>query len=154
MLELPGESQFLTAPVPARLDFGIGLSYRDEEDDVKGIEESEAQLELMLAQQAAFRVDGAGLDDDEIAANKKLTDREKKELLQRALNMAASNGEEDRVRKLLKGEANKFIDVNAPDEEGTSPLIYASCFVRNLFPLSEELGFAIGADAPLMRLGT
>lgn len=105
--------------------------------------ESEARLESMLAQQAAFRVDGAGLDDDEIATNSKLTEHEKKELLQRALNMAASNGEEDRVRKLLKGEAIKFIDVNAPDEEGTSPLIYASCFVRNLFPLNEELGALI-----------
>ena len=135
LLELPGESQFITAPVPARLDFGTGLCYRDEEDDVRGIEESEARLESMLAQQAAFRVDGVGLDDDEIATNTKLADHEKKELLQKSLNMAASNGEEERVRKLLKGEANKFIDVNAPDEEGTSPLIYASCFVRNLFPL-------------------
>jgi hypothetical protein len=85
----------------------------------------------MLAQQAAFRVDGAGLDDDEIATSTKLTDQEKKDFLQKALNMAASNGEDERVQKLLSGEASKFIDVNAPDEEGTSPLIYASCFVRS-----------------------
>ncbi|KAF8543102.1 DIL domain-containing protein [Trichophaea hybrida] len=122
------ESQFITAPVPARLDFGIGLNYRDEEEDVKGIEESERRLESMMAQQAAFRVDGSGLDDEEIATSTKLSDQEKKDLLQKALNMAASNGEEERVRKLLKGGASKIIDVNAPDEEGTSPLIYASCF--------------------------
>ncbi|KAA8900456.1 hypothetical protein FN846DRAFT_899788 [Sphaerosporella brunnea] len=122
-----GESQFITAPVPARLDFG-NLGYRDEEEDVKGIEESELRLESMLAQQAAFRLDGAGLDDDEIATSTKLTDQEKKDLLQKALNMAASNGEDERVQKLLNGEAKKYIDVNAPDEEGTSPLIYASCF--------------------------
>jgi hypothetical protein len=130
-----GESQFITTPVPARLDFGIGLNYRDEEEDVKGIEESERRLESMMAQQAAFRVDGSGLDDEEIATSTKLSDQEKKDLLQKALNMAASNGEEERVRKLLKGEASKIIDVNAPDEEGTSPLIYASCFVRSHYTL-------------------
>jgi hypothetical protein len=107
------------------------MNYDDEEDDVKDLKESELRLESMLAQQAAFRVDGAGLDDDEIATSTKLTDQEKKDLLQKALNMAASNGEDERVQKLLGGEARKFIDINAPDEEGTSPLIYASCFVRS-----------------------
>lgn len=120
--------------MPARLDFGTGLSYRDEEEDVKGIEESERHLETMMAQQAAFRVDGSGLDDDEIAASAKLTDKQKKGLLQKALNMAASNGEDERVRRLLKGETGKIIDVNAPDEEGSSPLIYASCFVSSPCP--------------------
>jgi hypothetical protein len=141
----PGESQFITAPVPARLDFGIGLNYRDEEEDVKGIEESERRLESMMAQQAAFKMDGSGLDDDEITSSTKLSDREKKDLLQKALNMAASNGEEERVRKLLKGEASKIIDVNAPDEEGTSPLIYASCFVRSHCTLGGyQLGLYFG----------
>jgi hypothetical protein len=91
----------------------------------------------MMAQQAAFRLDGANMDDDEIATSKTFTEQEKKDLLQKALNMAASNGEDERVRKLLNGESKKFININLPDEEGTSPLIYASCFVRPpllLFP--------------------
>jgi len=98
-----------------------------------------------MAQQAAFKMDGSGLDDDEITSSTKLSDREKKDLLQKALNMAASNGEEERVRKLLKGEASKIIDVNAPDEEGTSPLIYASCFVRSHCTLGGyQLGLYFG----------
>jgi hypothetical protein len=44
--------------------------------------------------------------------------------------MAASNGDVDRVHKLVGGKAKDYVDVNMPDEEGTVPLIYASCFVR------------------------
>jgi hypothetical protein len=47
--------------------------------------------------------------------------------------MAASNGDVDRVRKLVQGEARTYVDVNKPDEEGTVPLIYASCFVSGLY---------------------
>jgi len=42
--------------------------------------------------------------------------------------MAASNGDVQRVRKLVEGKAKQYVDVNMPDEEGTAPLIYASCF--------------------------
>ncbi|KAF4971446.1 hypothetical protein F66182_17787 [Fusarium sp. NRRL 66182] len=42
--------------------------------------------------------------------------------------MAASNGDVDRVRKLVNGHAHQYVDVNKPDEEGAVPLIYASCF--------------------------
>ncbi|CCX32256.1 DIL domain-containing protein [Pyronema domesticum] len=123
-----GESTFITAPVPARLDFNIGFRDDDEDADVKELAESERRLESMMAQQAAFRLDGASMNDDEIATSKAFTEQEKKDLLQKALNMAASNGEDERVRKLLNGESRKFININLPDEEGTSPLIYASCF--------------------------
>jgi ankyrin repeat protein len=43
--------------------------------------------------------------------------------------MAASNGNTEQVAKLLSGKAKEYVDVNAPDEDGTPPLIYASCFV-------------------------
>jgi hypothetical protein len=100
---------------------------------VKGIEESERRLESMIAAQAALRTDSSGLEDAEgIVKSKSLSEREKKDMLQKALNMAASNGEADRVRKILTGKAKDIVDVNAVDEEGTSSLIYASCFVRIL----------------------
>ena len=84
----------------------------------------------MLAAQAAHREDGFGVGDEEsVIANQTLADSEKKEILQRSLNMAASNGDVERVRRLVNGKAKDYVDVNAPDEEGTAPLIYASCFV-------------------------
>lgn len=83
----------------------------------------------MLAAQAAHRDGSASEDEDAVAMSNKLTDAEKKEMIQRALNMAASNGDVDRIEKILGGKAKPFVDVDAPDEEGTAPLIYASCFV-------------------------
>lgn len=132
-LRFTGEPQFITAPVPARLNFNLDPDFRDEDDDVKGIADSDTRLVSMLAAQAAFN-DGSGLEDeDEIADNPKLSDKEKTDLLQRALNMAASNGDEGKCRRILEGKGRQYIDVNAPDEEGTSPLIYASCFVSHAF---------------------
>lgn len=94
----------------------------------------------MLAAQAAFN-DGSGLEDeDEVAGNAKLSDRAKTEHLQRALNMAASNGDEAKVKRILEGKGKRYVDVNAPDEEGTSPLIYASCFVSLCFSVLGRIG--------------
>lgn len=84
----------------------------------------------MLAAQAAHReMDSLRTDDDDIALDDKLSEEEKKSILQKSLNMAASNGDVDRVRKLVNGHAHQYVDVNKPDEEGAVPLIYASCFV-------------------------
>lgn len=84
----------------------------------------------MLAAQAHHR-EGSTVDEDEdvIATDKKLTVEEKRSILQKNLNMAASNGDVARVQRLVGGRAKEFVDVNAPDDEGTVPLIYASCFV-------------------------
>lgn len=85
----------------------------------------------MVAAQAHHREDGSpGQDEDAIATDDKLSASEKKEILQKSLNMAASNGDVARIQKLVGGRAKEFVDVNQPDEEGTVPLIYASCFVR------------------------
>lgn len=102
----------------------------------------------MLAAQAAHREDGSVAEDESsIVANKKLSDQEKKEMLQKSLNMAASNGDVDRIQRLVNGDTKDYIDINAPDEEGTAPLIYASCFVSALictgeagFPLTLTIG--------------
>jgi hypothetical protein len=107
-------------------------SYYDGDDDETAarLEDGEARLMEMLAAQAAHRENSSlGTDEDDIALDEKLSDDEKKNLLQKSLNMAASNGNVDRVRKLVSGNAREYVDVNKPDEEGTVPLIYASCFV-------------------------
>ena len=84
----------------------------------------------MLAAQAAHRDDGSAVEDeDSIFIDKTLSDADKKGLLQRSLHNAASNGDVDRVRRLLQPKMKNYIDINAPDEEGTAPIIYASCFV-------------------------
>jgi hypothetical protein len=82
----------------------------------------------MLAAQAAHLA-GPEHDEEAVANDEKLSESEKKNLLQKTLNTAASNGDVEKVRKLVTGSARSFIDVNAPDEDGTPPLIYASCFV-------------------------
>ncbi|GAB1216091.1 hypothetical protein ATERTT37_005296 [Aspergillus terreus] len=151
-----GQSQFLTTPVAAKpLSFSLALddhSHDDEhslqaqygrglgaaaaaaDDDNEStvtarLEDSDARLMEMLAAQAAHReVESLGADEDAIASDEKLSESEKKDILQRSLNMAASNGDVDRVHKLVQGKAKDYVDVNMPDEEGTVPLIYASCF--------------------------
>ena len=86
----------------------------------------------MLAAQAAHREDGSAAGDEEaIAADKKLSDTEKKSMLQKSLHNAASNGDVDQVGRVLQDPARKYVDINGPDEEGTAPIIYASCFVSS-----------------------
>lgn len=133
LLTHAGQSQFLTAPIIAQpLQFN-SLTLEDPEDDVDmpapSHIENDSRLMEMLAAQAAHRDSSASEDEDAIATNGKLSTEEKKEMLQKTLNMAASNGDVDRINRLLKGEAKEFVDVNTSDEEGTAPLIYASCFV-------------------------
>lgn len=140
-----GQSQFLTTPLTVKpLSFNLALDEHSHDyenysrsfpgDDNEStttarIEDSDARLMEMLAAQAAHReVDSLAADEDSIATDEKLTDAEKRNILQRSLNMAASNGDMARVQKLLGGKAKEYVDVNMPDEEGTVPLIYASCF--------------------------
>ncbi|EGR48787.1 uncharacterized protein TRIREDRAFT_78010 [Trichoderma reesei QM6a] len=126
-----GQSQFLTSPVLAKpLNFGdLSLNDSNENDFIdSGPKDSDARLMEMLAAQAAHRNEAALEDEDAIINNDKMTESEKKDILQRALTMAASNGDTERVKKLLEGEAKPFVDVNLADDDGTPALIYASCF--------------------------
>ncbi|KAF1983545.1 DIL and ankyrin domain-containing protein [Aulographum hederae CBS 113979] len=128
-----GQSQFLTSPVPARpINFNLSLDDPSYEQDMgsRGMAESDDKLVQMLQNQARLKEDTemvAG-DEDAILGDEKTSDSDKKEVLQSMFTTAASNGEVERVKALLNGPANKFIDINAPDSEGTPPLIYASCF--------------------------
>ncbi|OAA80353.1 DIL and ankyrin domain containing protein [Akanthomyces lecanii RCEF 1005] len=127
-----GESQFLTTPAVAKpLNFAnLSLNDNDYEGDItKRPQDSDARLMEMLAAQAAAHQAGHGVEDDNaIAEDGKMSEDEKKDALQKSLNMAASNGDVGKITKMLTGKAKAYIDVNAPDEDGTPPLIYASCF--------------------------
>ncbi|KAK0651466.1 hypothetical protein B0T16DRAFT_426299 [Cercophora newfieldiana] len=126
-----GQSQFLTSPMLAKpLSFG-DLTLNDPNYDgelTKGGPDSETRLMEMLAAQAAHSTGVVFEDEDAVASDEKRAPEEKKDLLQKAFIMAASNGNVESINKILKGKAKEFIDVNAPDDEGTPALIYASCF--------------------------
>lgn len=136
LMSTSGQSQFLTTPSVAKpLNFGnLSLNDTDYDHDItkstEGPKDSETRLMEMIAAQAAHSAGPAFEDEGEIANDDNLTDSEKSDKLQKALNMAASNGDVDRIRRLLGGKARTYIDINAEDEDGTPPLIYASCFVR------------------------
>ena len=127
-----GQSQFLTTPTPVSpLAFNLSVS---EDDDYNhftpSAEDNDTRLMEMLAAQAAHREDESVPGDEEaVISDEKLSEDEKRRLLQKSLHMAASNGDIDRVKRLVEGKARRYIDLDAADEEGTAPLIYASCFV-------------------------
>lgn len=122
-----GQSQILTAPIPARLNFALDPN---DDVDIGHLTDNEGRLESMLATQTALRQDEWSLQDDTaILSNNTLPDDKKRELLQKSLTMAASNGDVMRIAKLLGGEAKKYVDIDMADEEGTNSLIYAACFV-------------------------
>ena len=100
-----------------------------DEDVTKAGSDGDTRLMEMMAAQAAHAAAGALEDVEAVASDKKLLDQEKKDILQKALNMAASNGNVEQVKKLLQGSSKQYVDINAVDEDGTPPLIFASCFV-------------------------
>jgi ankyrin repeat protein len=115
--------------MPAQpISFSLSLddpSYGDE--DIQQLEDSDSRLVQMLAHQARLKNDNSG-DEAKVVADDKLSDDEKKQALQGLLTLAASNGEFERVQRLLNGKAKEYIDIDAVDAEGTPPLVYASCF--------------------------
>jgi hypothetical protein len=129
-----GQSQFLTSPILAKPIKFSSLTLDDHEYDqelTKGIADSDTRLMEMMQAQAQNHGGQTFEDVNAVADDDKLQDEEKKTMLQKALNMSASNGDLAQVSKILTGKAKTFVDVNAPDEDGTPPLVYASCFVSN-----------------------
>ena len=131
-------SRSLTGTFDLKLDSPLGLEYNgDKENEIQArLEDNEQGFmnsyisSVKTQRQALGGLDGHEDygDDDNVASDGKLSAEEKKNVLQKALNMAASNGDTERVRRLLGGQPKRFVDVNKPDEEGTVPLIYAGCF--------------------------
>lgn len=143
--ERTGQSQFLTSPMLAKpLQFkDLTLDDPNYDEDLtspRGPIDSDSRLMEMLAAQAAHQVGPSFTDVDTIADDDKIPEEEKKDMIQKAMHMAASNGDVESVRRILGGKARPFVDINGPDEDGTTPLIYASCFVG--CPIPMHSGFA------------
>lgn len=133
-MENTGSSQYLTTPTPAKpLAFNIqpdSPSYDDDETAAR-IEDSDARLMEMLAAQAQHHRDNGATSaesEDAVVNDDKLAKEEKTGILQKSLIMAASNGDVDRVKRLVNGAAKEYVDVNVVDDDGTGALVYASCF--------------------------
>lgn len=119
---MPAQSLAFNLSLDDEVDVDAGPAQRHEDND--------SRLMEMLAAQAAHREDGStAADEESIVANRELSHAEKKAVLQKILHNAASNGDVEQVNRILHGSAKIFVDINGPDEEGTAPLIYASCFV-------------------------
>ena len=118
-----GQTQYLRSPVPARPLFNIAGDDNSSHD----LGDEDERYVQMLEAQAKLRTDSS-FDEETVVSDEKLSDQEKRDTLQGMLATSASNGEVERVQKLLSGSAKKYVDVNVPDAGGTTPLIYASCF--------------------------
>ena len=149
-----GQSQILTSSMPAQpLAFNLSLDDNiGDEVATQQLQENDSRLMEMLAAQAAHREDGSvAADEEAIVKDKKMPEVQKKATLQRTLHNAASNGDVEQIDRLLNGSARNLIDLNGPDEEGTAPIIYASCFVsrgvRSVFLKYNKLSFnALGSS--------
>jgi len=64
----------------------------------------------------------AVVDDNHISKQEKMTQ------LQSLFSRAASNGDIRCVRSMLHSRAREYIDIDAEDEDGNTPLIHAACF--------------------------
>ncbi|KAI9654021.1 MAG: hypothetical protein M1831_005538 [Alyxoria varia] len=127
-----GQAQVLTTSSTAKpLNFNLSLDDYGQDADLsipsKG--DTHGRFDKMLAAQAAHKSNSSAEgDEDQVASDTKMPASDKKEILQRSLNLSASNGDTDRLQRLLSGAVKDFVDLNAPDTDGTAPLIYASCF--------------------------
>lgn len=123
-----GQSQFISNPLPPKpLNFNLSLD--GPTDANPSDKETDTRLNEMIERQSRLKHDSMSEgQEDQIVKDEKLSDAEKKEILQNSLNLAASNGDSATVERYVSGNAKEFIDVNAADSDGTPPLIYAACF--------------------------
>jgi ankyrin repeat protein len=113
------------------LSFNLSLddpNYGDDDLGMQRREDSDDRFMQMLASQARLKDDDDAGGVEATLKDDSLSDSAKRDTLQSMFTMAASNGQLDRVQAFLDGPARDWIDLNAPDAEGTPPLIYASCF--------------------------
>ncbi|KAK7948262.1 Dilute domain-containing protein C25B8.08 [Apiospora aurea] len=108
-----GQSQFLTSPILAKpLQFSdLTLEDTDYDPDVtKAMPDSDTRLMEMLAAQAQHHGGEGLVDPDEIANDEKRSTTEKENILQKSLAMAASNGDLVQVKRILGGDAKKYVN--------------------------------------------
>ncbi|KAI6844573.1 hypothetical protein KC340_g16411 [Hortaea werneckii] len=127
-----GQSQFLTAPAAANpSNFNLALHEPDQDDAFdRDFGHDDARVAEMLAVQGSKASEGeAGeAEEEDVVQDEKLSRDQKSQTLQDFLFMAASNGDAQRVQRLVRGHASDLVKLDAVDSEGTPPLVYASCF--------------------------
>ncbi|ANB14031.1 hypothetical protein AWJ20_4987 [Sugiyamaella lignohabitans] len=85
-------------------------------------------------------------DPEDVVLDESKSHEEKSQILQKMLFSASSNGDIDRVHDLLGSETTRpFIDVNRKDENGSTALIYSSCFGHDAV-VAELLRFSASPD--------
>ncbi|KAK5712027.1 Allantoicase [Elasticomyces elasticus] len=124
------QEQFITAPTTAK-PFNLALSDPDGEDAFgKDFGNDDARMAEMLAARVRkhSEADVVETEEDDVLQDDSLSREQKAQALQDFMFMAASNGDAQRVQRLVRGRASDLVDLNAVDAEGTPPLVYASCF--------------------------
>jgi hypothetical protein len=86
-----------------------------------------AQMLNLQSHQSDPQNAGEAAEEDVLKDNQLSRDQQAK-ALQDFLFMAASNGDAQRVQRLVRGAASDLVEIDAVDAEGTPPIVYASCF--------------------------
>ncbi|KAK0287341.1 Allantoicase [Friedmanniomyces endolithicus] len=124
------QEQFITAPTAAK-PFSLALNEPDSGDAFdRDFGNDDARVAEMLAARVrkVNEADVVETEEEDVLQDDKLSREQKALALQDFLFMAASNGDAQRVQRLVRGRASDLIELNAVDAEGTPPLVYASCF--------------------------
>jgi hypothetical protein len=85
------------------------------------------------------------MDPEDVLEDDTRSQEDKAHVLQKMLFTASSNGNLEKVHDLLGGPAKDLIDINAKDENGSTALIYSSCFGKDAIVI-ELLRFGALAD--------
>ncbi|CAG8719021.1 3296_t:CDS:2, partial [Racocetra persica] len=104
-------------------------SQKDETvDNVKSSNNGLDDLLKSSLQASDLFLDPFGEENEKlILSNSSLSEEEKKAKINSIFSRAASNGNVEKVSRMLD-TAREYIDIDAQDEEGTTPLVYAACF--------------------------
>ncbi|KAG5459838.1 MAG: ankyrin repeat-containing domain protein, partial [Olpidium bornovanus] len=101
------------------------------------LEPADAEFLALLSSNAASATGPVGeldvlfdesVDEAELARREDIPVDGRIERLRCILSRAVGNGDARRVERILNQVPREFIDLNAKDEEGSAPLIYAACF--------------------------
>lgn len=86
-----------------------------------------AQMLNLQSRQSDAEDAGEAAEED-VLKDDQMSRDQKAKALQDFLFMAASNGDAQRIQRLVRGTASEYIKIDAVDAEGTPPIVYASCF--------------------------
>lgn len=106
----------------------MSLHEPDDSDAFDGNDEARMLQMLNLQAQHGDSEDAGEAAEEDVLRDDKLSRDHKAKALQDFLFMAASNGDAQRVQRLVRGPASDLVEIDSVDAEGTPPIVYASCF--------------------------